>query len=313
MHSCGFTIGNYGYVGTGRDNSGVERNDLYRYDPGTNAWTAMAPMPTGGRRGAVAFAINGKGYIGTGSYGNSFYQYDPVSNSWAVKAPFPGSGRISAAGFSIGNKGYIGTGDSGGPNVDFYEYDPVTNAWTTKAPLNIGPARMEAAGFELKGCGFIGTGADAQSGNNFDDFYMYDPAANSWTQLVNFSGSARRYMSAFVIGTRAYGVFGTSGTNYNDLWEYGNLNDINEEASSIKIKTFPNPFNDKITFSIPENVQLNDCSLSIFNISGDLVKRIDNIKEYQLVINLGQLSKGMYFYELIINDGLRSTGKFIAE
>ncbi|MCW3101715.1 MAG: type sorting protein [Bacteroidetes bacterium] len=312
MHACGFTIGNYGYVGTGRDNGGTEQNDLYRYDPSTNSWAMMTPMPGGGRRGAVAFAVNGKGYIGTGSYGTSFYEYNPVTNAWAAKAPVPGPGRISAAAFAIGNKGYVGTGDTGGPNIDFYEYNPATNTWTTKAALNIGPARMEAAGFELGGYGYIGTGADAQSGNNFDDFYRYDPASNSWLQIVNFSGAARRYMSTFVIGARAYGVFGTSGTNYNDLWEYGNLNSI-EEAAVVSIKTFPNPFNEKITFSIPRNLQLNDASLTLMNISGQVVKTIPHISEYEFSVDRSSMAKGMYFYELIINSTTRATGKFIAE
>jgi N-acetylneuraminic acid mutarotase len=314
MHATGFTIGNYGYVGTGRDNAYIEQPDLYRYDPSTNTWTAMAPMPGGGRRGAVAFSINGKGYIGTGTYGTSFYEYNPTTNSWTMKANVPGAGRISAAAFSIGNKGYIGTGDTGGPNVDFYEYDPSTNVWTTKASLSIGPARMEAAGFSMGGYGYIGTGADAQSGNNFDDFYRYDPGSNSWIQIANFSGAARRYMSTFVLDARAYGVFGTSGTNYNDLWEYGNLNDVNStEITNIQVKTFPNPFTEMISFSIPKNIELKSCKLTLMNISGQIVKELENISEYEFNINRGSLAKGMYFYELIINDNTRSTGKFIAE
>jgi N-acetylneuraminic acid mutarotase len=315
MHPTGFTIGNYGYVGTGRDNSGIEQNDLYRYDPSTNTWAAMAPMPATGRRGAVGFAINGKGYIGTGSYGASFYEYNPVSNSWTMKAPVPGPGRISAVGFSIGSKGYIGTGDTGGPNTDFYEYNPATNTWTTKAPLNIGPARMEAAGFEMQGYGYIGTGCDFQSGNNYQDFYRYDPVSNTWIRLVDFSGAARRYMSAFSIGSRGYGVFGTSGTNYNDLWEYGNMNEISDYGVQlIPVKTFPNPFNEKLSFSIPSDVQFDEnASLTIMNISGQIVRKIENISDHEFTIDRGTMARGMYFYELIINKNIRSTGKFITE
>jgi N-acetylneuraminic acid mutarotase len=315
MHSTGFTIGNYGYVGTGRDLSGIEKSDLYRYDPATNTWTTMASMPGSGRRGAVAFSINDKGYIGTGSGSTSFYEYNPATNSWTVKASFPGTGRISAAGFSIGNKGYIGTGDSGGPTTDFYEYNPTTNTWSAKAPLNIGPARMEATGFSMQGYGYIGTGCDFQSGNNYDDFYRYDPSSNTWVQLVNFSGSARRYMSSFVIGSRAYGVFGTSGTNYNDLWEYGNLNDISSiEMTSVDIKTFPNPFNEKLTFSIPYNIMLDESTtLIIMNVSGQVIKRITNFSSHEITIERESMAKGMYFYELIINKNTKSTGKFITE
>lgn len=315
MHACAFAIGNYAYVGTGRDNFGVEQDDLQRYDPTTNTWSTMTPMPGGGRRGAIAFAINGKGYIGTGTYTTSFYEYNPITNSWAAKAPVPGPGRISAAAFSIGDKGYVGTGDTGGPNTDFYEYDPLSNAWTPKAPLTIGPARMEAAGFEMMGYGYIGTGADAQSGNNFDDFYRYDPASNTWIAIVNFSGTARRYMSTFVIGSRAYGVFGTSGTNYNDLWEYGNLNDVNSvEAISTSVKAYPNPFSKMITFSVQKDFQLTEkSSLKIINIQGKIVRRLENLSGNEFSMDRGDLPKGMYFYELTINSSVRVTGKFIAE
>lgn len=315
MHPTGFTIGNYGYVGTGRDYSGVQQNDLHRYNPVTNTWTAMASIPTTGRRGAVGFAINGKGYIGTGSYSNEMWEYNPVSNAWIAKAPFPGTARTSAAGFSIGNKGYIGTGDIGGPTTDFYEFNPVANTWTIKAPLNIGPARMEATGFELMGYGYIGTGADAQSGNNFDDFYRYDPASNTWLQIVDFSGAARRYMNSFVIGTRAYCVFGTSGTNYNDLWEYGNLNSIEDnQINTISVKTFPNPFNEKFVISIPNNIQFDEsASLTLYSISGQVVKILHNLNEYELIIDREKMAKGMYFFELIINRNTKATGKFIAQ
>jgi N-acetylneuraminic acid mutarotase len=314
MHATGFTIGNYGYVGTGRDNSGVQQSDLYRYDPATNTWAAMTTMPATGRRGAVGLTINGKGYIATGSYTSEMWEYNPVSNSWQSKAPFPGTARISAAGFTIGSKGYVGTGDIGGPTTDFFEFNPLTNTWTAKAPLNIGPARMEATGFELMGYGYIGTGADAQSGNNFDDFYRYDQATNTWIQIVNFSGAARRYMNSFVIGPRAYCVFGTSGTNYNDLWEYGNLNGIEDQQRTIAVKTFPNPFNEKLVISIPQNVHFdNNSSLILMNSSGQVVKTINGINSYEVIIERSTMAKGMYFYELIINQNTKATGKFIAQ
>lgn len=313
MHACAFSIGNYGYVGTGRDNAYVEQNDLYRYDPAMNTWTTMAPMPTTGRRGAVAFVANGKGYVGTGSYSQDFWEYNPSTNSWAAKAPFPGTARISAVAFAVANKGYVGTGDTGGPNTDFYEYNPLTNTWTPIASI-LGPPRMEAAAFAMGSCGYVGTGADAQSGNNYSDFYQYDPASNSWIQLVDFSGIARRYMSCFAIGMRGYGVFGTSGTNYNDLWEYGNLNDIDDnQFNSIAVSAFPNPFNDKITLRIPDQVVVEQATLRLMNISGQTICVINNINTNELVIERNNLAKGMYFYEMTINKNTKAYGKFIAE
>jgi N-acetylneuraminic acid mutarotase len=313
MHPTGFTIGNYGYVGTGRDNAYIEQNDLYRYDPATNSWTAMAPMPTTGRRGAVSFAVNGKGYLGTGTYSSDFWEYNPISNSWLAIAPFPGTPRISAVAFTIGSKGYVGTGDDGGPNGDLYEYNPISNTWTAKASMPALP-RMEAGAFSINGKGYVGTGCDYQSGTNYQDFWEYDPIANYWNQITDFSGSARRYMNCFSIGKRGYGVFGTSGTNYNDLWEYGNfvLADVAEIKNENPVKTFPNPFLNEITFSISNEIIFDkNSSIRILDVTGKVVMVINGISDHEIKIERGDLKKGMYFFEFS-NSSVQTTGKFIA-
>lgn len=313
MHATGFSIGNYGYVGTGRNNAYVEQADLWRYDPTTNSWSAMASIPGPARRGAVGFAVSGKGYIGTGTYSVDFWQYTPTTNSWINVAPLPAAARISSVAFTIGSKGYVGTGDVGGPIGDLWEYDPVTNVWTAKASMP-GLPRMEAGAFSINGKGYIGTGCDFQSGTNYRDFWQYDPIANSWLQITDFSGSARRYMNCFAIGKRGYGVFGTSGTNYNDLWEYGNfvLSDVEELENTTLVKTFPNPFTSEITFSISGEIDFDaSATIRILDITGKLVREYKNISEHELKVERGDLKKGMYFFEFS-NNNKRSTGKFIA-
>lgn len=313
MHSCAFTIGNYGYVGTGRDNAYIEQNDFYRYDPSTNTWSTIASIPSSGRRGAVAFSVSGKGYVATGSYGNQLWEYDPATNVWAPKAPFPGTGRSSSVGFSIGTKGYVGTGDDGGPNGDFYEYDPSTDVWTAKATL-AGLPRMEAAGFSLNNKGYIGTGCDYQSGNNYRDFWQYDPASNSWVEVAEFSGTARRYMSCFVIGTRAYGCFGTSGTNYNDLWEYGNFSAVNEiDVHQVPVQVFPNPFFSQITLLVPDNIPVRDATLTVYDLMGRLVLQSTHLNGNSLSIDKINLQAGAYYYHLQLDANNFANGKLVAQ
>ncbi len=314
MHPTGFAIGNFGYVGTGRNTAGVEQADLWRYDPSTNSWSPMASMPAMARRGAVSFVVNGKGYVGTGSYSSDFWEYNPATNSWLSIAPFPGAPRIAAVAFSIGSKGYVGTGNSGMANGDLYEYNPTTNTWIARASMP-GLPRMEAAAFSLNGKGYVGTGDDFSSGTNYQDFWEFDPIGNTWVQITDFSGSARRYMNCFTIGTRGYGVFGTSGTNYNDLWEYGNyvgFASVKENENSNCIKTFPNPFLNEVTFSISQEINFDsNASIKIMDISGKTVLEIKNIHQYEIKIERGDLRKGMYFFEFI-NNTTQTTGKFIA-
>ena len=60
-------------------------------------WTQKASMPGTARNSAVAFTVNGKGYLGTGydgeNYLKDFWEYDPTSNQWTQQADYPGSGR----------------------------------------------------------------------------------------------------------------------------------------------------------------------------------------------------------------------------
>ena len=118
-YASGFTIGNYGYLCGGFYGANKDYlNDLWEYDMSRNSWTQCADMPVAGRKAAVGFAVNGKGYITTGSVkdGSSSYcvadtwEYDPATDAWTRKDDFKGGVRDGALAFSIGGYGYVGTG-----------------------------------------------------------------------------------------------------------------------------------------------------------------------------------------------------------
>lgn len=189
-------------------------------------WTPKAPFGGSARQYAVAFAINGKGYVGTGfdtitGYRKDFWEYDPATNVWTQKKNFGGGERILAVGFAIGNKGYVGTGqDFIGRVNDFWEYNPVTDIWTKK--LNFGgAARARAVGFVIGTKGYIGTGFDDKTNTYFSDFWEYDQLTNTWTQKAPFGGGARREAAAFAVNNMGYVGTGLEGSNYkNDIWQY---------------------------------------------------------------------------------------------
>src|SRR4051812_21235397 len=104
-----FSIGTKGYMGGG-NNNGNFRNDVWEYDPTTDAWVQKSSVPNNEYL-ASSFVIGSKAYIGCGyNTNNAFYEFDPVANTWTAKAPFPGTQRYITAGFSIGTKGYCGGG-----------------------------------------------------------------------------------------------------------------------------------------------------------------------------------------------------------
>jgi N-acetylneuraminic acid mutarotase len=312
-HSVGFAIGQYAYVGMGRDEIGNNYKDLYRYDAVTNTWSTMANLPGPNRRGAVAFAINGKGYVGTGSGLADFYEYDPATNTWTVKASIPGQGRTSAIGVAVNGKGYIGTGEIGGPSNDLYEYNPATNTWITCTPLP-GLARMEACGFELNGDLYIATGDDFSSGTNYQDVWCYKPSTGTWLQLGDFAGAARRYMTSFTIGGRAYTGLGTSGINYKDLWEFGSLSSVEEHVSPIEqLHIFPNPVAANGTATLQWNKFINEGELLLIDMNGRLTRTISNISGTSSTVSAEGLAAGTYFIQLRGENGTLANGKILVQ
>jgi N-acetylneuraminic acid mutarotase len=184
MGAFNFSIGNYGYVGSGSTNGGANvLTDFWRYDPVTDNWTAMATFPGVGRIAAATFVINGKGYVISGVNSAGFpidcWEYNPTSNTWnAMTNPPTGFTPGYVIGFTNGILGYVGIGFS---NNDFWKFDPVLNLWTQLASLPAVPTTrtfcVGGTGFEL-GKGFVGLGGF----NSFDnvDFWSYDISADSW-------------------------------------------------------------------------------------------------------------------------------------
>ncbi|MCP6146147.1 hypothetical protein NL427_27110, partial [Klebsiella pneumoniae] len=86
--AAAFSVANRGYIGTGYNGSAYF-NDLWQYNPDTDAWTARAAVPGGVRSGATGFTIGTKGYFGFGTNGSSqlgdFHEYNPEFNSWFTR------------------------------------------------------------------------------------------------------------------------------------------------------------------------------------------------------------------------------------
>ncbi|HNS11735.1 MAG TPA: kelch repeat-containing protein [Bacteroidia bacterium] len=232
----GMALNGKGYMGLGYSTLGTASNEWYEYNPGTNAWTAMAPLPSVGRWSPAFFTIGSYGYVCTGaidgSITNETWRYDPVANSWTRMANVPGPVRINAVGFAIGNKGYVGTGYSANTTYnDFYEYDPVSDMWTQKANLP-GLTRSGASGFAIGSKGYLGMGNNTNSTSNFQDFYEYDPATDSWSQKADFPLPyvvvPTTYASSndgYSLGGYYYQYAGITHNPLNMLYKYNQAND----------------------------------------------------------------------------------------
>lgn len=305
-HAIAFSIGNFAYVGTGSGNWG-DTDDLWKYNPVTNSWVMVSVVPGGVRSGAVAFTINNKGYVCLGDFQTDCWEYDPATNGWTQKAYFPGTSIYSAVGAVENGKAYVGTGTG---TSQWYEFDPVNNLWTVKANFP-GTPRFGSGCFSLNGWVYVVSGSDW--GTEFHDTWAYNPATNGWTQVYDFPGAGRHYFTCFTIGNHAYGGTGTSGTNYNDFWEYGYLSGVEEHKNSAAaLNIFPNPLQTEATLSF-DGDQLQEGELLIYALDGKIVRRETLAAGKQWNLDRGSLAAGVY--ELVLNAAgkTQAAGKLLVE
>ncbi|MGE0930272.1 IPT/TIG domain-containing protein [Peijinzhouia sedimentorum] len=219
-----FTIGNNGYVGLGSEKPYLNSiafetnhlNDFYSYNPSSNRWTEINPLPVIGRHSASSFSINSKGYI-IGGYvgeGNPFgnfvttkqtWEYSPITNHWTQIIDFPVESN-EHVGFNVGNIGYI------------YHYNKLwefrNNSWKLLPAPNLNS--WDLIGFEINGLLYFGLGKSHQVPNILYEFNL-NTSESSYIPLE----VARHGSSVFVINNKAYIIGGASSeVVLQDVWEF---------------------------------------------------------------------------------------------
>ncbi|HVW59646.1 MAG TPA: kelch repeat-containing protein, partial [Puia sp.] len=71
MRAVGFSIGGYGYIGSGTEDGVTPLADFYKYDPSTNSWSQIASLGDGSqtypRFDAAAFSFDNSAFVLTGT------------------------------------------------------------------------------------------------------------------------------------------------------------------------------------------------------------------------------------------------------
>lgn len=253
-----FVINGVAYAGTGRNTVGTPLKDFYSFDPTKGGWSPLTPMPTAAaaRYGAVAFAANGKGYVGTGNDGNGnyladFWEFDPAGTTsvtvgstttttvgvWRQVASLTtapnGTARFSAVAGSINNIGFVGCGFDGNNQNNFFKYNPATNVWSAFASPFPGDKRTGAVAFVLANQFYVATGTNNNA--NVSDVYAYNPQNDAWTMkhyLRTVSTATENYDNlavarsqavAFTVNDKAY--ITTGGSTLLSCYEYNAADD----------------------------------------------------------------------------------------
>lgn len=206
--------------------------DLWRYDPEANSWTQMEDFPGTARRDAVAFSLNGYGFVGTGRADNAemfkdFYRYDPKTNKWSGDLGFIGGQRYGATAFVVDGAAYVCLGLSGGsPRTDVTKCIVDANGdvkWESRQSLADKPGvkqdkdygripRGYAVSFisnrgkNGENYAYIATGGQ---GPNPQTVWKYNHNKDQWHQMENIVGGSIVGAVSFVVD--GYGYYTTGG------------------------------------------------------------------------------------------------------
>lgn len=180
-------------------------NTLFRYTPGTNTWTTLAPLPISSAGGATV-AIDGKLYVyvtygpDNGS-GAALFRYDPATNEWTDRAE-PPTIQAGAAAVAVGGRMYLIGGRVGkSPIVStVLMYNPVTDSWGVRNHLLT--ARVGAVARVIDGRIYVAGGATAATPTVIPT-EVYDPATALWTERAPMP-TPRAFAASAAVGGKLY-------------------------------------------------------------------------------------------------------------
>ena len=294
--ACGFSIENNGvikgYIALGQAQTVPYLNDLWEFDPVTEAWSQKADFIGQPRRQAVAFVVSGKAYVGTGEGTagllNDFYVYDNQTNTWDQIADFEGTARRQAIAFSLAGNGFVGTGDDGTKRNDFWMYNPQTDQWILKAQFP-GMARSGACAWSNYPTAFVGTG-EGSDYSYLKDLYEYNYYTNSWAQRANLPGPPRKNAIAFCLNGVGYIGTGYNNEFLDDFYAYYQLVGVNDIQGN-EVSIYPNPAQDFVYVHSPNEVIQ---SILIINSLGDVIQEIKGNQLEKQLLNMQQFPSGSY-------------------
>jgi len=170
------------------------------------AFTTLAPVPSVRQEISTA-VLDGKIYViagfnSSGGNTNTVDVYDPQTNTWSSAAPLPIATNHNVAAVAAG-KLYA----FGGTSSRTFLYNPQLNSWSDVAPMRFQHANTAAVGV-------INDRIYVAGGNgpnmNQTELEVYDPAANTWTQLASMS-VPRNHTAGGAINGKFYVVGGRPG------------------------------------------------------------------------------------------------------
>jgi N-acetylneuraminic acid mutarotase len=221
-----FTIGQYGYVGTGFAEGFQPTRDFFRFNMLSENWETTAFLPLGKERQyASGFAYDTSGFLfgglGNGQTYKDLWRYSSNHDTWTLIDSIPSFGRYGTTNFVLGDKVYfVGGKNSQGITTDeVWCYHITTGTWTQKNPFPDSLWRASSA--VASNLAFITMGSNGA--NNYLEIYSYDEFNDVWSIETTFpmlEGLA--YHQSQYFDGHIYVIFGMASdqTTTNQVWKY---------------------------------------------------------------------------------------------
>jgi hypothetical protein len=223
-------------------------NEFLRYTPGTDAWTAMAPAPTGtsGKpyKDGSCLATDGttKVWALKGSY-NEMAVYDVLTNTWTAKTGMPltgssGKKKKAKSGAAMGYQNGTIYAMKGGGTSEFWSYQCDSDKWTQQTDVPAGSGKTVKGGGAMVHGNLPYSAFYVFKGNKTNDFFMYVPASFDLSQAASTKSQVE-------------GSF-------------------KSQTASLGLDATPNPFTSatSIRYTLP---RAGNASLKLYDVTGQLV------------------------------------------
>ncbi len=223
--ACGSAMDHLGrvYLVGGQLGTMESTNLVERWDPATNLWSEVAPLPLPLLIPGAASTADGRiwifgGFISSGPSSTARAMvFNPATNAWTELPPMPTARHLAAAARGNDGRFYVFGGTSAtmllAPLGDAAVFDPVTNAWSALPAV---PTAVWGASAVTAEDGriflFGGTTRDATT-----VVQVYDPATRMWSSGPALP-AARSNLAAtrgpggriYILGGQAGGVGGST-------------------------------------------------------------------------------------------------------
>ncbi len=228
-----------------------------RYDPKTNLWTSITPIPTSNdwpTGGGMVTVCENKIYV-IGLPHEPTHVYDPTTNTWANRSSIPDwlTGRKAN---TVNNKIYVIGGATFSQGIIFtsgtnYLYDPTKDSWMTMAPIPVPVEGYASAVLDDK-IYLIGGGTETSSPIDASNLVqIFDPKTNIWSNgtsiPIGVSGAGACATSGLLASKGIYVVGGTTtvsggwlSMDYEDYYKT-NLNQVYDPETGNWSKAAPIP------------------------------------------------------------------------